>query len=58
MLPLTNLPTPVPCAPEHDSDDYFGNPYRSGYEQYGLEFIDRQADADEDISRVVILGYN
>ncbi len=36
---------------------YYGNPYLTQHEQYGLEFVDR-SDSDDDIEKVVILGYN
>ena len=45
-------------------NSYFGNPYMLGYEQYGMEHVDRHnnnneigQDADE-VESVVILGYN
>ena len=37
---------------------YFCDPYRSRLEQYGLEYLDRHHDGDDDVERVVILGYN
>ena len=50
---------PVSVA-EHDQTEksYFGNPYQLGYEQYGLEFLDRNTGNTDSIERVVILGYN
>jgi hypothetical protein len=39
-------------------NSYFGNPYELGYEQYGLEHMDRNQQASDDIESVVILGYN
>ena len=37
---------------------YFGNPYQLHYEQYGLEYLDRNSSSADEIERVVILGYN
>lgn len=43
---------------ENAGNGYYGNPYQSGYEQYGLELLDRHGDSEDDIELVVILGYN
>lgn len=40
------------------ANSYFGNPYELGYEQYGLEHLDRTQQGSDDIESVVILGYN
>ena len=40
------------------ANSYFGNPYELGYEQYGLEHLDRHQQGSDDIESVVILGYN
>lgn len=37
---------------------YFCDPYHSLLEQYGFEYLDRNQSSDDDIERVVILGYN
>ena len=39
-------------------DAYFGNPYQLPYEQYGLEFLDRDGHEFDAVEHVVILGYN
>jgi len=39
-------------------NSHFGNPYELGYEQYGLEHLDRNQQGLDDIEFVVILGYN
>ena len=39
-------------------NSHFGNPYELGYEQYGLEHLDRNQQGPDDIESVVILGYN
>ncbi len=39
-------------------NSYFGNPYQLRYEQYGLEYLDRNSSSADEIERVVILGYN
>ena len=39
-------------------NSHFGNPYELGYEQYGLEHLDRNQQGSDDIESVVILGYN
>lgn len=45
---------------ESDStaNSYFGNPYELGYEQYGLEHLDRNQQGSDEIESVAILGYN
>lgn len=43
---------------EAAGNSYFGNPYHTEYEQYGLEHLDRNSDSEDDIAQVVILGYN
>jgi|GEM_PF-1931161 len=40
------------------ANSYFGNPYELGYEQYGLEHLNRSQQGSDDIESVVILGYN
>ena len=39
-------------------NSYFGNPYELGYEQYGLEYMDRNQHEPDEIESAVILGYN
>ena len=39
-------------------NSHFGNPYQLGYEQYGLEYLDRNQQESDDIESVAILGYN
>ena len=51
--------TPVLAIdPVEKENSYFGNPYQLPYEQYGLENLDRNSSSDDEIERVVILGYN
>ena len=53
-------------TPQNDSrhdpfgteNTYFCDPYRTRLEQYGLEYLDRNPSGDDDVERVVILGYN
>ena len=47
-----------PFDPFGNTNSYFCNPYNSGLEQYGLEFLDRNPTSDDEIESVVILGYN
>ena len=50
------------CAQLYDPDNagnsYFCNPYQTDYEQYELEYLDRNSHEQDDIECVVILGYN
>lgn len=43
---------------DHTENSYFGNPYQLRYEQYGLEYLDRKSESNDEIERVAILGYN
>ncbi len=45
-------------TPELTENSYFGDPYQLHHEQYGLEYLDRNMNAADEIERVVILGYN
>ncbi len=55
-----------PQTPQNESrhdpfgteNTYFCDPYHTRLEQYGLEYIDRNTGGDDDVERVVILGYN
>ena len=52
--PFPDSPREPACA----GNAYDDNPYLTGYEQYGLEFLDRNNRRDDDIEQVVILGDN
>ena len=47
-----------PFDPFGTKNTYFCDPYHSRLEQYGLEYLDRDSTDDDEVKRVVILGYN
>jgi hypothetical protein len=51
----TLISSPWAKPPENS---YYGDPRHVDREQHGLEHIERHQNDDEDIEKVVILGYN
>jgi len=45
-------------SPDQAENSYCGDPCQLHYEQYGLEYLDRNGDTFDGIDRVVILGCN